>query len=57
MKNVRIKTKDYEKGNMEDGDTGDCIDSDSSTDSNGNNVMHGAGTSILNNYIEESYIV
>ena len=42
---------------MEDSDTGDCIDSDSSTDGNGNNVMHGAGTSILNNYIEESYIV
>ena len=29
---------------MEDSDTGDCIDSDSSTDGNGNNVMYGART-------------
>ncbi len=28
---------------MEDGDTGDCIDSDGCTDSNGNDELHGAG--------------
>jgi hypothetical protein len=43
-KNVRIKTKDYEKGNMEDGDTGHCIDSDSGTDCDGNDIMYGAWT-------------
>ena len=39
-KNVRIKTKDYEKGNMEDGDTGHCIDSDSGIDSTRHSLMH-----------------
>ena len=28
---------------MEDGDTGDCIDSDSDADSAGNDELHGAG--------------
>ena len=29
---------------MEDGDTGDCIDTDSCTDGNGNDELHGTGT-------------
>ena len=35
-----MKIKDYEKGDMEDGDTGDCINSDSDADGNGNDELH-----------------
>ena len=35
-----MKTKDYEKGNMEDGDTGHCIDSDSGTDGTRHGLVH-----------------
>ena len=35
--------RNYEKGDLEDGDTGDCIDSDSCTDGNGHDELHGAG--------------
>jgi hypothetical protein len=32
---------------MEDGDTGDCIDSDSDADGNGNNELHARAVSTL----------
>ena len=34
---------------MEDGDTGDCIDSDSDADSDGNNELHARAMSTLVN--------
>ena len=35
-----LKIKDYEKKDLEDGDTGDCIDTDGCTDGNGNDELH-----------------
>ena len=44
-----LKIKDYEKRDLEDGDTGDCIDTDGCTDSNGNGELHARAVSTLVN--------
>ena len=44
-----MRSENYEKGDLEDGDTGDCIDSDGCTDSNGNGKLYARAVSTLVN--------